>query len=50
MVTNRTPLNADERSRYARHLILPEVGIEGQERLKTSSVLVVGLGGLGSPV
>ena len=49
-MTNRTPLNADERSRYARHLILPEVGIEGQERLKTSSVLVVGLGGLGSPV
>lgn len=49
-MTNRPPLNAEERSRYARHLILPEVGIEGQERLKASSALVVGLGGLGSPV
>lgn len=36
--------------RYARHLVLPEVGAPGQERLKRSSVLVVGAGGLGSPV
>ena len=36
--------------RYARHLVLPEVGIEGQERLKQARVLVVGAGGLGSPV
>ncbi len=37
-------------SRYARHLVLPEVGQVGQERLRASSVLVVGAGGLGSPV
>jgi adenylyltransferase/sulfurtransferase len=35
--------------RYSRHLILPEVGLEGQEKLKNSRVLVVGTGGLGSP-
>jgi molybdopterin/thiamine biosynthesis adenylyltransferase/rhodanese-related sulfurtransferase len=35
--------------RYARHLILPEVGLEGQRRLKASRVLIVGVGGLGSP-
>ena len=35
--------------RYARHLILPEVGVEGQRRLKAARVLVVGAGGLGSP-
>lgn len=40
----------DERSRYARHLTLPEVGIAGQERLRATSVLCVGAGGLGSPV
>jgi adenylyltransferase/sulfurtransferase len=43
------PLNAQERQRYARHLILPEIGQEGQERLKRSSVLLVGAGGLGAP-
>src|SRR5512140_2827487 len=43
-------LTPDELRRYARHLALPQVGLEGQERLKASSVLVVGLGGLGSPV
>ena len=42
-------LTASERARYARHLILPEVGEEGQERLKRGSVLIVGAGGLGSP-
>ncbi|MEK6613106.1 MAG: molybdopterin-synthase adenylyltransferase MoeB [Gemmatimonadota bacterium] len=42
-------LSAAELRRYARHVVLPQVGIEGQERLKASSVLVVGLGGLGSP-
>jgi len=36
--------------RYARHILLPEVGGEGQSRLLDSSVLVVGAGGLGSPV
>jgi len=42
-------LSPDELRRYARHAALPQVGIAGQERLKGSSVLVVGLGGLGSP-
>ncbi len=43
-------LSAEEYRRYARHLILPEFGIAGQRKLKESSVLVVGTGGLGSPV
>ena len=42
-------LNADEMRRYSRHFVLPLVGIEGQRRLKSSSVLLVGAGGLGSP-
>src|SRR3989440_1907818 len=42
-------LTANEMQRYSRHLVLPEVGPEGQRRLKRSSVLVVGLGGLGIP-
>jgi adenylyltransferase/sulfurtransferase len=40
----------DEMTRYSRHLLLPEVGKAGQERLKSARVLVVGAGGLGSPV
>ncbi len=43
-------LTRDELRRYSRHLILPEVGLEGQRRLKGSSVLIVGAGGLGSPL
>ena len=43
-------LSGKERSRYARHLMLPEVGQVGQERLKAASVLCVGAGGLGSPL
>ena len=43
-------LSPDERGRYARHLILPEVGLAGQERLKAAAVLCVGAGGLGSPL
>jgi molybdopterin/thiamine biosynthesis adenylyltransferase/rhodanese-related sulfurtransferase len=43
------PLTDAERRRYGRHLVLPEIGIEGQERLKAARVLLVGLGGLGSP-
>ena len=43
-------LTTSERSRYARHLILPQIGEEGQEKLKGASVLIVGAGGLGSPV
>ena len=42
-------LTAEERARYARHLMLPAVGIEGQRKLKDSSVCVIGAGGLGSP-
>jgi adenylyltransferase/sulfurtransferase len=42
-------LSPDELQRYSRHLTLPEFGREGQEKLKTSSVLLVGAGGLGSP-
>jgi sulfur-carrier protein adenylyltransferase/sulfurtransferase len=42
-------LSERERSRYARHLSLPEVGPEGQEKLRGGSVLIVGAGGLGSP-
>jgi adenylyltransferase/sulfurtransferase len=40
----------EEASRYSRHLLLPEIGIEGQEKLKNASVLIVGAGGLGSPL
>jgi adenylyltransferase/sulfurtransferase len=43
-------LTTDELSRYSRHLILPEVGMEGQRRLKAAKVLCVGTGGLGSPL
>jgi sulfur-carrier protein adenylyltransferase/sulfurtransferase len=43
------PLSSDELQRYARHLVLPQVGEAGQERLRASSALVIGVGGLGSP-
>lgn len=43
-------LSHNELTRYSRHLILPEVGMDGQKRLKSARVLVVGAGGLGSPV
>ena len=43
-------LSGEEKSRYARHLTLPEVGVEGQQRLKAASVLCIGAGGLGSPL
>ncbi len=45
-----TPLNNEEIARYSRHLILDEVGMAGQTKLKNSSVLCVGTGGLGSPL
>jgi adenylyltransferase/sulfurtransferase len=44
-----TDLNADEIKRYSRHLIMPEVGMDGQRKLKAGSVLCIGAGGLGSP-
>ena len=40
----------EEILRYSRHLLIPEVGLEGQRKLKAASVLVIGTGGLGSPV
>ncbi|MDJ0595339.1 MAG: molybdopterin-synthase adenylyltransferase MoeB [Pleurocapsa sp. MO_226.B13] len=43
-------LTKDEYQRYSRHIILPEVGLEGQKRLKAASVLCIGSGGLGSPL
>jgi adenylyltransferase/sulfurtransferase len=44
------PLSQEEILRYSRHLIIPEVGLEGQRRLKDARVLMVGAGGLGSPI
>jgi adenylyltransferase/sulfurtransferase len=43
-------LTKDDYERYSRHLILPEVGVDGQKRLKAASVLCIGSGGLGSPL
>ena len=43
-------LSHEEILRYSRHLLIPEVGLEGQRKLKASSALVIGTGGLGSPV
>ena len=48
--THLPELSPDELSRYSRHIILPEVGLEGQRRLKAARVLCVGTGGLGSPL
>ena len=42
-------LTAEQRERYSRHLLLPEVGIEGQQKLLDAKVLLLGAGGLGSP-
>src|SRR4026208_1972852 len=44
-----TDLSQEEIKRYSRHLIMPEVGIDGQRKLKASSVLCIGAGGLGGP-
>jgi len=49
-MTEQPDLSAEEIGRYSRHLMLEEVGMEGQKRLKAGSVLCVGTGGLGSPV
>jgi molybdopterin/thiamine biosynthesis adenylyltransferase/rhodanese-related sulfurtransferase len=45
-----TQLNADQINRYKRHLILPEVGMEGQKKLLNAKVLCIGAGGLGCPI
>ncbi len=49
-LNNKIKINDSEISRYSRQLILPEIGREGQEKLKSASVLCVGSGGLGSPL
>jgi adenylyltransferase/sulfurtransferase len=49
LVTPADELSVDEVKRYSRHLIIPEVGMTGQKRLKNARVLCVGAGGLGSP-
>jgi sulfur-carrier protein adenylyltransferase/sulfurtransferase len=49
LVAPAAELTTEERARYARHILLPQIGLEGQRRLKNARVLVVGAGGLGSP-
>ncbi|WP_203939299.1 adenylyltransferase/sulfurtransferase MoeZ [Spirilliplanes yamanashiensis] len=49
LVEPAAELTVDEIRRYSRHLIIPDVGVEGQKRLKNAKVLCVGAGGLGSP-
>src|SRR3978361_1475712 len=49
LVEPDTELTKDEVERYSRHLIIPDVGMDGQKRLKNAMVLVGGAGGLGSP-
>ncbi|HEY7331077.1 MAG TPA: molybdopterin-synthase adenylyltransferase MoeB [Gemmataceae bacterium] len=48
--SSQATLSPEEAARYSRHLIMPEVGMEGQKRLKAASVLLIGAGGLGSPL
>jgi adenylyltransferase/sulfurtransferase len=43
-------LSQEEIARYSRHMILPEVGMDGQRHLKVASILLIGAGGLGSPL
>jgi adenylyltransferase/sulfurtransferase len=49
LVAPAAELTRDEVARYSRHLIIPDLGVEGQKRLKNARVLVIGAGGLGSP-
>lgn len=49
LVEPATSLTRDEVARYSRHLIIPDLGVDGQKRLKNARVLVIGAGGLGSP-
>ena len=49
LIHDTATLSHDEVARYSRHIIMPEVGIEGQKKLKASSILLIGTGGLGSP-
>ncbi len=49
LVAPATELSRDEVARYSRHLIIPDLGVDGQKRLKNARVLVIGAGGLGAP-
>lgn len=49
-MTEKEKLNNEEISRYSRQIIMPSVGMAGQQKLKSAKVLVVGAGGLGCPV
>jgi adenylyltransferase/sulfurtransferase len=48
-MTAKVSFSSSEFARYSRHIIMPEVGLEGQSKLKSASVLIVGAGGLGTP-
>ena len=48
--TGNIELSNQDIKRYSRHLIIPEVGMTGQRKLKAASVLLIGAGGLGSPL
>ena len=48
-MNEKPEFDQDELNRYARHISLPSFGLEGQRKLKQSSVLCIGAGGLGSP-
>ncbi len=50
VVTSMPKLSNEEIARYSRHLTMPEVGMQGQQRLKAASVLMIGTGGLGAPL
>ncbi len=49
LVEPAASLTREEVARYSRHLIIPDLGVDGQKRLKNARVLVIGAGGLGSP-
>src|SRR5205814_5415530 len=50
LVRHNPPMTDDQLLRYSRHILLEEIGVEGQERLMAAHALVIGAGGLGSPV